>query len=208
MRKAVLGAIALAVFALTFGSPIREMRSIHGVVSLAGLAGYLLLSFDPPVASPRQRQFLIAGVVASLAAFILVVSGTPYPANLVARVLAVASVALPLWLVARPPQFAFVAAGALALFSGLPAVADAGPYATSIHSYVAAAAALWVAWVIHSPIREAAAERRPRIVVAYDVVRLTDEEKAERLAALEKRYRAGELEEHKYWDKRQEIESR
>jgi hypothetical protein len=51
-------------------------------------------------------------------------------------------------------------------------------------------------------------KRPPRVVVARDVVFLTPQEKAERLARLERRFEAGEIPEHKYWDLRQEIESR
>lgn len=212
MRKAVWGVLSLALFALTLGHPIRNTPGVHSVLALSGLAGYLLLSYFPPSADPRLRKFLIAGALAGLASFILVITsqGTPIPPILVlARVLGVASVALPLWLVARPPQFAFVAAGAIALFTIVDAVEKAGPYAMSVHAYVACAGALWVAWLVENPT-PAAGQRsqKPRIVVAYDVQRLTEEEKAERIAALEKRFRAGELEEHKYWDKRQEIESR
>ncbi|MHB1260510.1 MAG: hypothetical protein ACYC2H_02215 [Thermoplasmatota archaeon] len=208
MRKATWGAIALGVFALTFGSPIRDIRILHSLVSLTGLAGYVLLSMDPPTSHPRWRQFFLAGIIASLAAFILAFSSAPYPLDVLARVLAVATVALPLWLVARPPQFVFVAAAALALATGIPALSDAGGYATSTHAYVAAAGAFWVAWLIHNPSAIPGQKRPPRIVTAHDVVFLTAEEKAERLAALERRFQAGEIPEHKYWDKRQEIESR
>jgi hypothetical protein len=211
MRKAAWGAIALGVFALTFGSPVRDARPLHSLLSLAGLAGYLLLSFDPPVADlQRFRQLLGAGVGVGAASFILVTTGAPYPLDGVARVLAIATVALPLWLVARPPQFVFVAAGALALATVLPALRDVTGYATSTHAYVAAAGAWWVAWLIHNPsaIPGTGQKRPPRVVVARDVVFLTPEEKARRLARLEKRFQAGEIPEHKYWDLRQEIESR
>jgi hypothetical protein len=209
MRKATWGAVSLGVFALTFGTPVRENSLLHGLLSLGGLAGYLLLSFDPPVADLRRfRQFLIAGVVASLASFVLVVSGAPYPLDVVARVLAVATVALPLWLVARPPQFVFVAAGALALATALPALHDTGGYGTSTHAYVAALGAWWAAWLIHNPSAAPGARKPPRVVVARDVVFLTPEEKRQRLEKLEKRFKAGEIPEHKYWDLRQEIESR
>jgi hypothetical protein len=210
MRKATWGAIALGVFALTFGSPVREVRLAHSFLSLAGLAGYLLLSFDPPVADLRRfRQFLIAGVIASLASFVLAVTGAPYPLDVLARVLAVGTVALPLWLVARPPQFVFVAAGALALVTAIPALASAGGYATSVHAYVAALGALWVAWAIHSPASMPGQARKPpRMVVASNIVTYTPEEKARALARIEKRFQAGEIPEHKYWDLRQEIESR
>ncbi len=208
MRKAVWGALALGVFALTFGSPIREYRPLHGVVSLAGLAGYILLSLDPPTSDARQRKFLIAGVVASVVAFLLAFSGAPFPLNLVARVLAVGTVALPLWLVAGPAQFAFVAAGALALFTGIPAVEDSGPYATSVHAYTSAAAAFWVALFLHKPAWMPGAHKPKRVVITSNIVVLSPAEKATALARIEKRYKDGEIPEHKYWDMRQEIESR
>jgi hypothetical protein len=207
VRKATWGAALLGLFALTFGSPVRESRALHGIVSLCGLAGYILLSLDPAWLEPRRRQLLIAGVVCSLVSFVLVVTSAPFPATLVARVLAVATIALPIWLVDRPAQFAFVVAGALALFTGLPAVASAGLYATSVHAYVAAAAAFWVAWRIHAP-HAIGGDRKPRMVVASNIVTLTPEEKAAALARIERRWKDGEIPEHKYWDLRQEIESR
>lgn len=206
-RKAPWGALALGAFAFTFGSPIRESRALHGLLSLAGLAGYLLLSFDPPVADLRRyRQFLIAGVVASLAAFVLAVSGAPFPLDLLARLLAVATVALPLWLVARPPQFVFVVAGALAVVMG---IFTRDLYATSLHAYVAAAGAFWVTWTLHAPgAMLGQARKPPRLVVASNIVTLSPAEKQAALARIEKRYRDGEIPEHRYWDLRQEIESR
>lgn len=208
MRKATWGAIAIAVFALSTGSPIRDIPVLHRILGLGLLVGYLLLSFDPPTGDVRFRRFLLAGIIASLASFILAFGGAPYPLDAVARVLAVASAALPLWLVARPPQFVFVAAGALALATAIPALSDAGGYATSLHSFVAAAGALWVAWLIHNPSAIPGQKRPARVVTARDIVFLSPEEKAERLEALERRFQAGEIPEHKYWDKRQEIESR
>jgi hypothetical protein len=209
MRKATWGALALGVFALTFGSPIRDIRLLHSLVSLAGLVGYVLLSMDPPVPTQKGRQFLIAGVIASLASFILAVTFAPYPLNVVARVLAVATVALPLWLIARPPQFVFVAAGVLALATVIPALNDAGGYATSTHAYVAAAGAFLVAWTLHSPATAPGQPRKPkRMVVVSNIVTYTPEEKAAALARVEKRFKDGEIPEHKYWDLRQEIESR
>ena len=203
MRKATWGALLLGVDALAFGWPVRS-SPVHGLVSLAGLAGYLLLFVDPPVASPRQRQFMVAGIVCSLAGFILIVSSAPFPFILVARLLAVAGISLPLWLVAQPPRYAFVVAGVLALLG----LVTADIYATSSHAYVASAGALWVAWLLHHPLSIPGPKKPARVVTARDVVFLSPEEKAERLAALEKRFKAGEIPEHKYWDKRQEIESR
>ena len=208
MRKATWGAVLLGLFAFTFGSPVRESLALHGIVSLCGLAGYILLSLDPAWMERRRRQFLLAGVVASLASFVLVVTNAPFPATLVARVLAVATVALPLWPVDRPAQSGFVVAGALALFTGLPAVANAGLYATSVHAYVAAASAFWVAWRIHAPHALGGERKPPRVVVASNIVTLTPEQKAAALARIERRWRDGEIPEHKYWDLRQEIESK
>src|ERR1051326_7240682 len=107
MRRAALGALLLGVFAFTFGSPLREFLPLHGLVSLAGLAGYIVLALDPGLAGKRERGFLVAGAGAGLCSFLLVVTATP-GATLVARVLAVATVALPLWLLAGAAQFAFV----------------------------------------------------------------------------------------------------
>lgn len=210
MRKAVWGAILLGIFAFTFGSPIRETQSLHGIVSLAGLAGYILLSMDPPVAGRRQYQFLIAGAVCSLASFLLVIlTHDAFPANLVARVLAVATVALPLWLVAGPMRTTFIVAAALGAALAIPNIAN-NAYVASIHAYVTAAAAFWVAYTMHAPgaipfVRE---KKPMQIVVGSNIVYISAEEKASKLAALEARFQAGEIPEHKYWDKRQEIESR
>ncbi|HUR62801.1 MAG TPA: hypothetical protein VM286_10640 [Candidatus Thermoplasmatota archaeon] len=208
MRKATWGAILLGIFALTFGSPIREVRVLHEILSFAGLAGYILLSLDPMFAGPRHRAFLIAGVVAGLVSFLLVITGVP-GAAFAARVLAVATVALPLWLAAGPAQFLFVAAAALALFTALPGVGT-NLYTTSVHAYLAAAGALWTAWRLHAPgAMPWTKERKPkRMVVASNIITLTPAEKAARLARIEARYNAGEIPEHKYWDLRQEVESR
>lgn len=188
---------------------MREASLLRPLFGIAGLVGYLLLSWDPPVADLRRfRRFLIAGVIASLASFIVAVSHAPYPWGTVDRVLGVAGVALPLWLVARSPQFVFVAAAALAAATIVPVLDEAGGLATSMHAYMTMVGALWVAWLIHNPMAIPGQKRPPRIVTARDVVFLSPEEKAERLAALEKRFQAGEIPEHKYWDKRQEIESR
>jgi hypothetical protein len=209
MRKATWGAIALAVAALHFGSPLREALLLRPMFGLATLAGYLLLSFDPPVQDARgYRRFLIGGIVASIAAFIVGVSQALYPWDVLARFLGVAAVALPLWVVARPPQFLFVAAAALALATAIPALDAAGGYATSLHAYLLVAGALVAAWLIHKPSAIPGQKRPPRIVTAHDVVFLSPQEKAERIARLEKRFQAGEIAEHKYWDLRQEIESR
>lgn len=206
VRKATWGAILLAVFALSTASPIREIGVLHRILGLALFAGYLLLSFDPPTGHPRQRKFLLAGIICSLVAFVLAVLPLPVAANVVARALAVASVALPLWLVARPPQFAFVAAGALALVTGL---VTADLYATSVHAYAAAGGAVWVAWILHAPATAPGQPRKPkRKVVVSNIVTLSAQEKAAALARIEKRFQAGEIPEHKYWDLRQEIESR
>lgn len=210
MRKATWGAIALAILALHFASPVRDVPALRTLASLGGLAGYVLLSLEPPVADRRYRSFLIAGIVAGLVGFLITVPAgdPPYLFGILARVAAVGSVAFPLWLVVRPPQFVFVAAAALAVATVVPSINDAGGLATSMHAYLAMAGALWVAWLIHNPSAIPGQKKPPRIVTARDVVFLSPEEKADRLAALEARFQAGEIPEHKYWDKRQEIESR
>lgn len=213
MRKAVWGALLLGVFALSTVSPIREVQVLHQVLGLGLLGGYLLLSMDPPEPTRRQRQLFIAGILCSVASFLLVIllgaSVTP-----LGRALSVAAIALPVWLAAGPLRAGFIAAGVLALVTFVPALEGAGGYATSTHGYVAALSVWAVALLLHRPdlLPAAAGGKRdrkpPRVVVARDVVFLTPEEKAERLARLEKRFQAGEIPEHKYWDLRQEIESR
>lgn len=213
MRKAVWGAILLGVFAVSTVSPIREVPVLHQVLGLGLLGGYLLVSMDPPEHSKRQRDLFIAGILCSVASFLLIILLGPAVQPL-GRALSVAAVALPVWLVAGPLRAGFIAAGILALVTFVPALADGGGYATSTHGYIAALSVWAVAALLHRPdlVPTAAGGRRerkpPRIVTARDVVFLTPEEKAERLARLEKRFQAGEIPEHKYWDLRQEIESR
>lgn len=211
MRLAAWGALSLGLFALTFGSPVREVLPLHGILSLGGIAGYLLLSFDPLYRDLRHRRFLVAGAVCALVSFVLVVSGsaTNPVIVLLARVLAVATVALPLWLEDKAAQFAFVAAGAMAVVTALPGM-NAGKVPTSLHAYLAALAACWVAYRLARPgAMPWSGERKPpRLVVASNIVTLTPQEKAARLARIEKRFRDGEIPEHKYWDLRQELDSR
>jgi len=210
MRKATWGALSLGAWALSFGSPIREMPLLHQVLGVLLLVGYLLLSIDPPVPTARQRTLMIAGVVCGIASVVVVLGGAPAPLLVLARLLAVAVAALPLWLAAGPARAGFLAAGVLAIVTIVPALEKAGGAATSLHAYVAALSCFAVALLLERPALLAADGQRkpPRVVVARDVVLLSPEEKAKRLAALEKRYQAGEIPEHKYWDKRQEIESR
>lgn len=208
MRKNVWGAIALGVFALSTASPIREVPWLHRILGLSLLAGYLLLSYDPPTQDARQRKLLLFGIGASVLAFLIAFAPLPEVVNPLARILAVASIALPLWLVAGHARYGFVAAGAIALVTGIPAVESAGGYATSVHAYVAAGSAFWVAAMMHNPALMTLDRKRPRVVVASNVVTYTPQEKEKALARLEKRYRDGELPEHVYLDKRQEIDSR
>lgn len=209
MRKAVWGAILLGVFALTLASPIRELGAWHRPISsIALFVGFLLLSFDPPEHSTRQRNLFIAAFVCVLGSFLLAFLELPYVANVLSRLLAVAVVALPVWLVAGPFRSGFIAAGVLALATILPALEETGGYATSLHAYVAAASVFGVAALMHKPTLLTFEKKAPRIVVASNIVTYTPEEKARALARLEKRFRDGELEEHVYLDKRQEIESR
>lgn len=208
MRKATWGAILLAIFALSTGSPIRDITQLHRVLGLGLLGGYLLLSFDPPTHDARFRKFLLAGIGASVLSFLIAFAPLPAAVNVAARVLAVAAIALPLWLVAGPARYGFVVAGAIALFTAVPVVANAGGYATSVHAYVAAGSILFVAALLHNPMLLARDKKPPRVVVASNIVTLTPEEKAKALAKLEKKYQAGDMPEHVYLDKRQELESR
>jgi len=169
-----------------------------------------LVSLDPPEASKRQRDLLIAGIVCSIAAFLLAFLPLPSIANVLARLLAVAVVALPLWLAAGWARSGFLAAGVLALATIAPALERTGGYATSLHAYVAALSAFAVALLLYRPdLAVGKGERqRPRVVVASNIVTLSAAEKEAALARVEKRFRDGEIPEHKYWDLRQEIESR
>jgi hypothetical protein len=209
MRKAVWGAILLGVFALSLASPIRELGAWHRPVSsIALFVGFLLLSLDPPEASTRQRKLFIAAFICVLGSFVLAFLPLPYVANVLARLLAVAVVALPVWLVAGPFRSGFIAAGVLAVATIIPALEQTGGYATSLHAYVAALSVFGVAALMHKPTIFLMEKKPARVVVASNIVTYTPEEKARALARLEKRYRDGELEEHVYLDKRQEIESR
>lgn len=208
MRKAVWGAILLGVFALSIASPIREVLVLHRVLGLASLGAYLLLSYDPPVAGPLQRRLLLAGIACAVATFLLAFLPLPAVVDPLVRALAVATIALPLWLVAGPVRYGFVAAAAVGLVLGLPAV-GANLYVGSIHAYMAAGCAFVVAARMQNPAVLSFGERKPpRLVVASNIVTLTPEEKRRALDRLERRYRAGELSEHDYLDKQQEIESR
>jgi hypothetical protein len=209
MRKAVWGAILLGVFALSLASPVRELGAWHRPVSsIALFVGFLLLSLDPPENSPRQRKLFIAAFVCVLGSFVLAFLDLPYVANVLARILAVAVVALPVWLVAGPFRSGFIAAGVLALATIVPALEETGGYATSLHAYVAALSVFGVAALMHKPTLLAFEKKPPRVVVASNIVTYTPEEKARALERLEKRYRQGDMPEHVYLDKRQEIESR
>lgn len=207
MRKATLGALLLGIFALTLVSPLRELGSWHRPLgSLTLIGGYLLLSLDPPEASKRQRDLFIAGILCSVASFALAFLPLAYVGNVAARVLAVGVIALPVWLVAGPLRAGFVAAGVLALVTIVPQLDAAGGIATSTHGYVAALSIWGVAVLLHRPAL--GAKKPPRVVVASNIVTLTPDEKARALANLEKRYQAGEIAEHVYLDKKQELESR
>lgn len=209
MRKAVWGAILLGVFALSLASPIRELGTWHRPVSsIALFVGFLLLSLDPPESSQRQRKLFIAAFICVLASFLLAFLDLPYAANVLSRLLAVAVVALPVWLVAGPFRSGFIAAGVLAIITILPALEETGGYATSLHAYVAALSVFAVAALMHKPTLLAFEKKPARIVVASNIVTYTPEEKARALARLEQRFRDGDLEEHVYLDKRQEIESK
>lgn len=209
MRKATWGTMALGLWALSLGYPIDGgLDLLHRVMGIFLLIGYLLISMDPPEQSKRQRDLFIAGIVCSIASFLLAFAGVQ-ALLFAARVLAVAVAALPLWLVAGPVRSGFIAAGILALATVVPQMETAGPVVVSLYAYVLAFSAFSVAALFERPALLSKGDRKPpRIVTARDVVFLTPEEKAERLARLEKRFQAGEIPEHKYWDLRQEIESR
>lgn len=69
--------------------------------------------------------------------------------------------------------------------------------------------AFLVAYLLYDPAAFTPGERKPpRIVVASNIVTLTAQEKARALARIEKQFRDGEMPEHVYLDKRQEIEGR
>jgi hypothetical protein len=211
MRKPTWGVIVLAVFALSFGWPVRALPDLHRLLGLAGLAGYLLLSFFPPIHDQRQRKLLIAGVVCGLVSFVLALAPLPVEANVLSRILAVAMVALPLWLVAGVARYAFVAAGVLAAVTILPGLVERTDWTTSLHAYVAALAAGWVAWSLEKPASTVSAKKRPvrkAVVAKSNIVVMTPEDKAAALERVEQRFRNGEIPEHVYWDKRQEIESK
>ncbi len=212
MRKAAWGAIALAVFAVATMRPIADIRAAHSILSLGALAGYLLLSWDPPTADRRFRAFLIAGVICGLASFILAFTGGGDRVVIaLASILAIAAIALPLWLLSRPVQPIFGAAAAIAGAGPFLAIGATlnGPTVASVAAFaLAGGAALWIAWRLEKPASARGERLRPRIAVAYDVIRLTPDEKAERLAHIEARFKAGQIPEHKYWDLRQEIESK
>lgn len=212
MRKAVWGAAALAVWMVNLGWPLRDLptpwTAVHRLFGVLLLVGYLLLSLDPPEASLRQRKLFIAGILCGIGSFLLAFLDLPYVANVLSRLLAVAVVALPLWLAAGVLRPGFLAAGILALASIVPALERAGGVATSLHAYVGALSVAGVAVLLHNPQAFTRGEKKPpRLVVASNIVSLTPEQKAKALADLERRYRAGEMPEHVYLDKRQELDA-
>lgn len=209
MRKAVWGAILLGVFALTLAWPIRDAGAWHRPISsIALIVGFLLLSLDPPEHSKRQRQLFIAAILCSLGSFMLAFLDLPYVGTVLSRILAMAVVALPVWLVAGPFRAGFIAAGVLALASIL-IPPDSHGAATSTHAYVAGASVLLVAAMLHNPaVLKLGGRKPPRRVVASNIVTYTPDQKARALERLEARYRAGDMPEHVYLDKRQELESR
>lgn len=209
VRKATWGAIALGVWSLGFGSPIREVGWLHRILGIGLLVGYLLLSLDPPEPSKRQRDLFIAGILCGLASFVLAFLPLPVLPTVLARVLAVAVVALPLWLVAGPVRSGFIAAGILAAVTLVEAWTAVPLAVTSLHAYVTAACAFVVAARFKRPTLFTPGEKKPpRVVVASNIVTLTPEQKEKALARLERQYAAGDMPEHIYLDKRQELESR
>lgn len=209
MRKATWGVLLLGVFALSVGWPIRDVPVLHRTLGLSLLVGYILLSLDPPSPSPRQRHLMLAGVGTAFLSFFLAFGDLPESVDFLPRALAVATVALPLWLVAGHARYAFVVAAAFALATAIPAIGEAGAAATSVHAYVAAAGAFWVAAALHRPALLRVGERKPpRLVVASNIVTLTPDQKKAALARIERQFQAGEIPEHVYWDRRQELESR
>jgi hypothetical protein len=205
----VWGAAAFAVFLLSFVPDIVALQPLHRILGLGSLAGFVLLSLDPPARTPLQRQLLWTAFGLAVASFLIVMLlEDTQPARSLGRVLAVAVGALPLWLVARQERFLFLAAALLVGLAGWSATLDL--YVLSTVGFVAAAVAAGLAAVrLSSPTGKLTPERSPpRIVVASNIVTYTPEQKERLLAELERRYAAGELKEHTYWDRRQEIESR
>lgn len=208
MRKAAWGAVSLGLWSLSFGTPVREVPWLHQLLGIGLLVGYLLVGMDPPEPSRRQRDLMLAGFVCAVASFVLAFLPLPILPTVLARFLAVAVAALPLWLAAGPVRSGFIAAGVLALTTIIDALDQVGGVATSLHAYVSAISCFLVAGLLHRPTLFAGGEKRPpRVVVASNIVTYTPEEKQRLRARLEKRFRDGEIPEHVYLDKLQELES-
>jgi hypothetical protein len=207
VRLAAWGAAALAVNAVSYLPPIRE-TVFHSILSLFGFAGYLLLSFDPPVRTRLQFRFLVAGAIVGVAGFLAVSQSWHVVAHAFGSGCAVAFLALPLWLFARSERFVFVAAGAVAVAAKF-LDGTAGELASYAGFGAAALATALCAMRLANPGGTVIPARKPpRMVWGRDIMTLTDDQKAQRLAALDARFEAGEIPEHVYWDRRQEIESR
>jgi hypothetical protein len=208
VRKAVWGTIALGVSALAFGTPLREDPVMHRVVGLFSLVGYILISLDPPVATVQQRNLMIGGVIASVIAVLLFSTGVSGPVAVLGRLFSVASLALPVWLFAGPMRSGFIASAVLAAVTIVDALENAGGVATSLYAYVAALSCWGVAVLMVKPALLTPGDKKPpRVVVASNIVSLSPAEKERALARLEARFRNGEIPEHVYLDKKQELES-
>jgi hypothetical protein len=232
-RKAVLAAVLLGAGALlalaglhAAGTP---SRVLGGLGSVVGLAGLLVLSRDAIAQDARQRRLLLLTFVAALGTWFAGQPGPDVGGAAPGTVLllgvgllcGLAFVGLPLWLLAARVERALlvacaavaaVAATASVLLAGAPGVQGRLVLSFRVAAWAAYGGSAGVAWLVAYRLWSGTGIGRtrkpPRLVVASNIVQWTPEQKARRLAELEARFAAGELAEHDYWDRRQEIESR
>lgn len=227
VRKAVPAAAFLGTSAFLFLGANYTLAPFSLVVGLmgtiAGFAGIWLLLRDPIMADARQRPFLYATLAAAVASWILrgMAGGVPQTTSevilqTVGLLSLMAFVALPLWLLARRERVIHWSAGGLALACGAWMLMElrggnvaAPAEAQRWFALGGAAAGSWLlAWRLNRggtgtslPVR-----RKPPVAIAWNPRTLSSDQRRERLHALEERYRRGELSEHEYLDRRQELD--
>lgn len=226
VRKAVPAAALLGASAFLFllASTLPALGAVGILGSVAGFAGFWFLLRDSIMADPRQRGFLIAAGLAGLVTILVGFSGAPPPPWLrtIVLVCTIAFVALPLWLLARLERFVHVVAAAFTVALGALWMYGAGTpsgdavvsvdMAATLQPFCALGGAALGTWLLALRLmRPLAASgsttRRANVAIAWNPPTLSEGERGRRLARLESQYRRGEIPEHEYLDRRQELES-
>jgi hypothetical protein len=219
VRKAVqaaalLGASAFLHLASHQSSPLFA-PVLFIAAAAAALAGFWFLLRDPVMSNPSQRGLLIAAIVAALSTWLLPL--VPGIASWLARTLTLlgtmAFLLLPTWLLARRERWVGLACAVVGAALGVgivtatPSVQGALADAQSFIMLGGTAAASWIlAWRLHR--RGEAAPRKKHVAIAWNPERMSKAERDRRAAKLEARYRSGEIPEHEYLDRLQELDDR